>query len=139
MRTKEYWEKHKEYNKQYYSLNKEKVLARNDKWRVNNIEKVRKATREWRRKNPEKTRSARLKYMYGINLEQYNKILSYQNNVCAICHQISYRNLVVDHCHKTGIVRGLLCDSCNVTLGLMGEDIPSIERILSYLKDKIID
>lgn len=135
-RRKEYA---KEYNKREYLLNKDKVLERNRKWRVANPEKFKEGHKKWKKKNPDKVRSARLKYKYGITLEQYNSILSFQNSVCAICHRESYRNLVVDHCHRTGIVRGLLCDSCNVTLGLMGEDISSLERILSYLKSHVID
>lgn len=57
---------------------------------------------------------------YGITLEKYNELFTQQEGCCAICkkHQINFkRQLAVDHCHTTGIVRKLLCGSCNTHLG----------------------
>lgn len=78
--------------------------------------------------NPEfkrKRRSTLLKSRFGINLEKYNKILLSQNNRCVICKKHKdneKRALCVDHNHKTGHVRGLLCNYCN-------------GRLLRYLQD----
>lgn len=46
-------------------------------------------------------------------------------------------NLTVDHCHKTGKIRGLLCHSCNVVLGLLKEDINRIKNIINYLEGNL--
>lgn len=70
------------------------------------------------RKNYEKIRSYWLLRNYGITINQYNEMLENQNGVCKICSGInkSGRALVVDHNHKTGEVRALLCTGCNVKL-----------------------
>jgi nitrate/TMAO reductase-like tetraheme cytochrome c subunit len=64
-----------------------------------------------------------LKRKFGINEQIYNEMLLKQNNSCAICKKTNSgdkrtKNLAVDHCHKTGIIRGLLCAACNKGLGL---------------------
>lgn len=76
----------------------------------------------------------RLKIRYGLTKEQYFEILENQNGVCAICEQKCKTNqrLVVDHCHKTSVVRGLLCKSCNMQLGVLEKD-QWMDKALSYL------
>lgn len=82
--------------------------------------------RECRSNNPKlraytsKRYEAQLKCNYGITLDDYDKLCLDQNNVCAICEQPQlHQRLSVDHCHNTGKVRGLLCQSCNLTLGIL--------------------
>jgi len=82
------------------------------------------SVQKWRKNNPEKyiaaARKSTLKYLYKISLEEYTRLLKQQNGVCAICKlpQVDKRKyLCVDHDHKTGKVRGLLCNLCNVGLG----------------------
>jgi translation initiation factor 2 beta subunit (eIF-2beta)/eIF-5 len=77
---------------------------------------------------------------YGITLEQYNELLEKQLHACAICKepesQISWgktKRLAVDHCHKTGKVRGLLCQRCNTTLGRYEDDPYVWENFVVYL------
>jgi hypothetical protein len=93
----------KEYDKNYYRTNREKRLLQ---------------TREWRRKNPDKVFAHRLK-QYGITIDQYETMLSEQEGLCFICRGVNRdgRRLFVDHCHKTGKVRRLLCHFCNVMIG----------------------
>lgn len=69
------------------------------------------------------TRDKYYRKKYGITLEQYNNMLSYQKGNCAICEEVPKENkngvvvrLSVDHNHKTGKVRGLLCYKCNKLL-----------------------
>jgi Recombination endonuclease VII len=70
---------------------------------------------------------------YGITLEDYDALLAKQNGVCAICKKKSDRTLCVDHCHSTGVVRGLLCLKCNTGLGCY-DDNPSFMLIaIEYL------
>lgn len=72
---------------------------------------------------------------YNLTPEEYEAILEYQGGVCAICdHPPKSKNLAVDHDHKTGLVRGLLCYMCNYTLGGMGGDPDDkIHRMSYYL------
>lgn len=94
----------------------------------------------YHRKTPEEKREQfrrnSLKSKYGITPGQYEEMLVSQGGVCAICgsHPIAEQLLSVDHCHTTGKVRGLLCQSCNIGIGHF-EDSPSIlEKAISYLK-----
>jgi hypothetical protein len=61
-----------------------------------------------------------LKERYGLTREQYLALVAAQSGVCAMCQQApkSVRPLVVDHCHNTGVIRGLLCVYCNVAVGI---------------------
>lgn len=60
----------------------------------------------------------------------------FQNGVCAICNQINIngRKLSVDHNHKTGKFRGLLCLKCNLAIGYLQEDVSLFEKSIEYLK-----
>ncbi len=72
-----------------------------------------------------RVRNSELKKGFGITIDDYDKILEKQDFKCAICRipQSSLeKRLAVDHCHKTGKVRGLLCLSCNTVI------VPTIEK-----------
>lgn len=76
--------------------------------------------REYRKNNKDKTRETNLKSKYGVTIQWYEEALKNQNYCCAICgeHQDNLKRvLCVDHCHTTGNVRQLLCDTCNKFLG----------------------
>lgn len=78
-----------------------------------------------------------LKKLYGIGIEEYNKMLAAQDNKCAICKQPEdnfKRKLCVDHNHVTGVVRGLLCHHCNTAIGLLKEDVNIFKTSLEYLE-----
>jgi hypothetical protein len=79
-----------------------------------------------------------IKWKYGITIEQYNELLEFQQNACAICRKIC-KELYVDHNHKTGEVRGLLCPNCNVAIGKLYEDENIIWNMLEYLKKTWIE
>ena len=80
--------------------------------------------------------SLRLLKAYGITLEDYYKILKFQGGVCAVCKKSpdGRGKLHVDHNHITGIIRGLLCYSCNAGLGKFKEDPELFRRAVVYLK-----
>lgn len=82
-----------------------------------------------------------LKKKYGITLNQYEKMLKLHNHKCAICGNIetslTSNRLSIDHDHKTGKVRGLLCRNCNVALGLFKESIKNLENAILYLNNHI--
>jgi len=62
----------------------------------------------------ERSRWAQIKHRYGITQDEFNSISTAQGHKCAIC---TGPIEVVDHCHTTGVVRGLLCQHCNSMLG----------------------
>lgn len=102
--------------------------------------KKREYCKKWRQDNIEKDHALKkrnhLKKIYGITPEQYDAMLSAQNNVCAICLEPEKRagkQLCVDHCHNTGIVRGLLCSRCNVCLGQLEENQVLLTALINYI------
>lgn len=112
--------------------NWEKARLQSLKWHRANKEKTKEANLEWRKNNPEKVRlydtNKHLKSKYGITLAKYNYLHKLQNGVCSICLKANNnRRLVVDHCHATGKVRGLLCTPCNTGIGQL-KDSPSLLR-----------
>lgn len=116
-------EKKKEWQKEYNRKNREHLNTKR---------------KEWVKKNPEKNkqiqRRAELKKKYGITLEQYDEMFVKQGGLCAVClePQVDFSlRFAVDHSHKTGKVRGLLCGNCNTTLGLIGEKHQSLQRMVA--------
>jgi hypothetical protein len=78
----------------------------------------------------------RLKTVFGIDSIEYHRMLQIQDYRCAICrNKPQSRRLAVDHCHKTGIIRGLLCTHCNhKLLGAAHDSIELLERAICYLE-----
>lgn len=81
-------------------------------------------------------RKINLRLKYGLTLKQFADMVKKQNGLCLICKkpQIDKKKLCVDHDHKTGKIRGLLCDHCNKGLGHVREDIKILEAMVKYLK-----
>jgi len=87
---------------------------------------------------------SKLKRAYGITVEDYNRILAEQGGACALCRSTTpengnrkYKRRVrsvfdVDHDHKTGKVRGLLCTRCNRLVGLANDDPNTARRLVEY-------
>lgn len=83
-------------------------------------------------------RNARLERLYGMTLEQYDGMLEAQNNRCAICGSEDPKRgsrFLVDHCHRTGDVRGLLCHHCNVFIGMAEDDTATLLSAVKYLEE----
>lgn len=131
----------KEYDRQWYAKNKVKSLARSRKWQSENRERWLQQKKIWARNNPEKIqlqRKRRLVRQYGLTLEQYQAVLEFQNERCAICGRARAefdRQLAIDHDSVTGEIRGALCTACNLGLGTLGDSSECIQRALSYLID----
>lgn len=81
-------------------------------------------------------RIKRLKKWFNITLEEYERILAFQGGVCAICKQPSKsgKALAVDHDHKTGEVRGLLCPMCNRAIAAFRDNIDRLENAVTYFR-----
>lgn len=92
-------------------------------------------------KGKKATRRADLR-QYGLTIEQYDDWLDYQNGVCAVCSceetsrtkSGDVKSLAVDHDHKSGEVRGLLCQACNIALGLLNDDVSVLQSAINYLR-----
>lgn len=70
-----------------------------------------------------------------MTIADYEAMLSLQGGVCAICKQSpGTRRLHVDHDHKTGVVRALLCHGCNLCLGAVDDDISKLQAAIAYLR-----
>lgn len=83
-----------------------------------------------------KIRSRYLKNKFKLSSLEYEAMLYKQNNACSICliDLLSLkRRPCIDHCHKTGKVRGLLCDGCNKAIGLFRDSVENIIRAKEYL------
>jgi hypothetical protein len=94
-----------------------------------------KAYRRAYNADPEKKRLKRNRQMirtYNMTVEDYEAMVESQKGVCLICHRD--RKLVIDHCHESGEVRGLLCGACNLMLGLLRDDPQILRRALRYLE-----
>ena len=94
---------------------------------------------EYRKRYPTRQRSSRLKYDYGITVEQYDAMLKKQNHVCAICNTFPPgKRLAVDHNHETGKIRGLLCANCNAGLGWFKENTSRLNAAILYLETSVL-
>jgi hypothetical protein len=125
--TEEQQAQKKARQKAWYEANKEYVLAKQ---------------KEYYSGAKNMAASSRLLKHFGITLSQYDAMFEAQGGRCAICRrkQIIYdrhgnlRRLSVDHDHKTGRVRQLLCSPCNTSIGLVKENIETLNGIIDYIK-----
>lgn len=93
--------------------------------------------------NKKQIKLQRICSSYNISKEDYFLLLKKQNNLCAICNKpetAKDRNgnqkvLAIDHNHKTGQVRGLLCQNCNTALGLLNEDKDILTNAIFYISN----
>lgn len=83
----------------------------------------------------DKQRAYRLRTLFNLTPAEYDKMFDHQGGVCFICYRPPKKQrLNVDHDHKSGLVRGLLCYSCNLSLGRFCDDVDRLERAVQYLK-----
>jgi len=115
---------------------KEIYNTKNRAYYLKNKERKAIYSKKRREINPKLYRNLEYKRKYGISIEEYDKLLVQQNNSCAVCKisqsDLDY-NLVVDHCHTTEKVRGLLCRNCNLALGYLKDNPETMNSAISYL------
>jgi hypothetical protein len=119
------------------------------KRRAANPEATREAQKKYYQKNKaarigygkaryERVRGTVLRSKYGIDLEDYSSMLAAQNGACAICGTATPdgrgRFFHVDHCHRSGKVRGLLCTKCNQGIGMFKENPETLLAAIRYVK-----
>lgn len=138
--------------KKYYT-EEERREARREQYRKYNNKRPRKggpigrpkATVTWWQKITKEEKSLLnrkydLKKHYNMSLEEYDELLIKQNYCCSICkNPPDKKPLGVDHCHTTGKVRGLLCNSCNSTIGFCKDNITVLQNAIEYLQGVVND
>lgn len=133
----------KAYRRKYYAERKVELNKKRAVWGRANRERVRKSQRERYARCKDNHFWTKLRSMYDLSKEQYEKMLVDQNGVCKVCgckDPESKRNrgrdgLSVDHCHVTGKIRGLLCTGCNIAIGQAKESPERLEKLAAYLRN----
>ena len=132
-------EKAAELSGKWEKENPEKAAEKRRAWREKNRERHQQTQREWRERvgynQRRKERGDHVRQQlkkYGLTEETFTELLNSQGGCCAICGQPDPRmknssRLYVDHCHETGLVRGLLCRACNTMLG-SAKDMATVLR-----------
>jgi hypothetical protein len=113
------------------------AAAKSAEYRKKNPEKSRAATAKWTKNHPEAIKDHILRKRYNLTLEQWQEMFDAQQGKCLVCgiHQDSCsKELAVDHDHKTGKVRGLLCCRCNRAVGLMEDDPGLLRKAADHLE-----
>lgn len=110
--------------REYRLKNKDRLNEYHKNYYKNNLEKCRKLSLDAQRKR-----------LYGIDYNEYIKMMDKQYYKCAICKTGSpgTRDWNVDHCHKTGKIRSLLCRDCNLGLGNFKDNIHLLKTAIKYL------
>ena len=91
-------------------------------------------TRRHTKEYKEARRKSTIKRKYGITTEDFDILFDMQHGRCAICDEPFAKRPHIDHDHKTGRVRGLLCANCNYGLGFFKDSLKIIDRIKFYLR-----
>ena len=126
----------------YIENNREKVNARRREYYRKNAEKIKPGFKARYYSDKDAHTDARLKRKFGITLEDYNAMFALQKGSCAVCgtkqkikdKHGNLRRLAVDHDHKTGKVRQLLCSPCNTSIGLIKENVKTLNKMIEYIK-----
>ena len=102
------------------------------RWAEDSEYRERRQAPEYRARQAEFRRNRK----YGLTPEQHVAMFEAQGGLCAICRgEGGKKGLAVDHCHDTGVVRGLLCGECNIGIGKLGDTPEGLMRALKYLRE----
>jgi hypothetical protein len=114
-------------------------------WARAHPEESRRLVITWNKAHPGYASSQARRRNYGMTQEEYDAMLEKQHGKCACCgrsnsgsaNSRAYAPLFVDHDHKTGKVRGLLCHQCNIALGMLGDSEERIRQLLDYVRTSL--
>ena len=132
-------EQRRAYKKQWRITNKERVLAYKKEWRQLNIAKISAYEKIYRDKNKERRRANKrvfiLKSKYNLSPEEYDNLIITQNNCCKICgNEFTSDNPPnIDHCHTNLSIRGVLCRTCNMGLGMFKDNPEFLRKAIEYV------
>ena len=120
---------------------KQCIKARSRKYRTEHADEIKARARryraEHRAEHAERRADYQLQYTFGITLADYDRMLEVQGGGCAICGMTPEENkqrLAVDHNHETDVVRGLLCQGCNLGLGHFCDSLELTRAAALYLE-----
>jgi hypothetical protein len=122
----------------YRRLHPGRVAASQAAYKAKNRKKLAAYDVAYKAKNRKRIHRQALNRKYGLTPEGYDCLLSLQNHACGCCGRTdpgrsNSTHFMVDHDHKTGQVRGLLCYPCNSAIGKLGDSIEGLQRALNYL------
>ena len=120
--------------KEWREANKDRLRAYMAVWRDTHREHMREQAARWRAANPKRWRNRVLMQKYGITQRDYLDMVIGQAGRCLVCGKVPTDDLVVDHNHDTGKVRGLLCQRCNRMLGHVDESADVLRSAIRYLE-----
>src|SRR5258708_6577802 len=132
-------ERKREYDRNDYQNHKKERLAKAVVYTKAHPEQRRLTTKRYRLAHLEQEWQKHIWNKYRIRLSDYEALLEKQGGTCAICPRskpVGMKRFSVDHCHKTGRVRGLLCMPCNAGLGNFGDNPYLLSKARIYVKDK---
>lgn len=122
------------YNKEWRLNNPEKKKAYDTQWYIDNED----YNKNYYERNKELWRTRDLMKKFGLTQEKYQEMFDNQKGVCNICHMSETAKdkkfLSVDHDHKTGKIRGLLCGNCNKSLGGFKDNTVYLHNAIKYLE-----
>jgi hypothetical protein len=130
-----------ERTRRYRKKHSEKVIKQRKEYRNRNRERNKENRRKWRECNPEKVIEQKWR-QYKIVNPKTNKFLTWdefenmvidQLGLCLICRACVGNDLVPDHNHNTGFLRGLICPQCNRALGLFRDSFHTMLQAALYL------
>lgn len=129
-----------EYARKYYYKNWAKIQKRHKAYYLKNKKKIDKYIKNWQLENEDKENSrlrcSHLKRKYNITIDDYNRMVKQQKGKCKICKSFPDRpSFDIDHNHKTGQIRGLLCQKCNRGLGHFNHNPKILRKAAKYLED----
>lgn len=129
VQKKEYYDTHHEYFKEYKEVNRDRDRIKSREYYDKNREKIRQYDKE------------RAIKKWGLALEEYEEMLKKIDGKCPLCkivldnsRQGAGCRAVVDHCHLTNKLRGIICASCNSALGVFDDRSEVLQRAIDYLK-----
>ena len=126
-------QKRKSYRKEWIEKNREKLREQSRLWKTKNRDRVNKGARQAYQKNRLYILKRIRQKKYGIDSIEYDNLNN--KHICPICKMTSEKNLSIDHSHKTGRVRGFMCNNCNVALGRVNDSVLTLRRLAKYLDE----
>lgn len=146
-------------SKEIYAKNREKRLAQMKAWKAANPEKVRAANQRWNAANgdlrrqldrergvkyPRRATFYHWKRYFGLTPEAHAALIAAQDGKCRVCGVAfepgrGEKSAHVDHDHKSGKVRGIICRECNLGIGHFRDDLALLEKAVVYLRSFVAD
>ena len=129
----------REYGKTYYERNRTEIRAKHRRYYLKHRAKCLEQSKKWYRDNKKYRQAVRRQWelhtYYNLTPLEFTKMFVHQDYACGICKEEITENAAhVDHNHKSGKVRGLLCGNCNRGLGCFKDSAKRLQQAFAYLE-----